>query len=385
MQFQRRQFQKIDDIWMERVVSLVDGDLAFGIRPADVEMLSEFPPCGDGTIFEHSPQRNNIAEHLGARIREFGGAGLIIDYGDRDGVGDTLQAVKNHEFVNVLSTAGEADVTTHVRFADLIATANVPWAKLTTQGEFLERIGITARANQLAKTATETEAAEIVRAHRRLTHPEEMGSLFKVLGLGSDARRHLCRGSDHGHHKPFAHHCLKASHTAFSLVKAAMSSGIYAGLNCGPGSADDPAAVEANRRHGCNRKLVWKINAFCQRISAIPAICIPVAAPFDGERPKCDAMVATNASLALGILTADCAPVLMADPVANVVGAAHAGWHGALGGVVEQTLEMMTKHGAQLGRINLVIGPQSASAPMRSGRSTSSGSPTRTDSSPGFS
>jgi hypothetical protein len=136
-----------------------------------------------------------------------------------------------------------------------------------------------------------------------------------------------------------------------------VSQGIYASLNCGPGSKDDPAAVAENRRRvadalAANTRLV----SLSQIHSAI-VHTLPAWGSADGKRLEGDGMVTATPGLGLGILTADCAPVLFADPKAGVIGAAHAGWKGALGGVLEATLEAMEKLGALRMRISAAIGP----------------------------
>lgn len=132
-----------------------------------------------------------------------------------------------------------------------------------------------------------------------------------------------------------------------------VSEGIYASLNCGPGSKDDPAAVAENRQRvalalGPEPQLV--------SLSQIHSAMVHTLPMWD-SRPEGDAMVTAMPGLALSILTADCAPVLFADVKAKVIGAAHAGWKGALGGVLEATIAAMEKLGAQKERIRAAIGP----------------------------
>jgi polyphenol oxidase len=144
------------------------------------------------------------------------------------------------------------------------------------------------------------------------------------------------------------------AHGFFSRT-GGVSSGIYDSLNCGPGSGDDPEAVVENRR-----RVMAALSPGAQLIS-LSQIHSATVHTLSGAnikiRPEGDAMVTAVPGLALGILTADCAPVLLADPVAGVIGAAHAGWKGALGGVLEATLEAMEKLGALRGRIQAAIGP----------------------------
>ncbi len=142
-----------------------------------------------------------------------------------------------------------------------------------------------------------------------------------------------------------------------------VSTGIYDSLNCGPGSSDDPNAVAENRRLA-TAALAPQSTGRLISLSQIHSAIVQVLPPQDGgaaQSPQGDAMVTAVPGLALGILTADCAPVLLADPQAKVIGAAHAGWKGALGqetgGVLEAALDAMEKLGAVRNRIRAVIGP----------------------------
>jgi YfiH family protein len=141
-----------------------------------------------------------------------------------------------------------------------------------------------------------------------------------------------------------------------------VSRGIYASLNCGPGSKDDPEAVAENRRRVADALAPDIRLVSLSQIHSPIVHTLPAWGAENGQRLEGDAMVTATPGLGLGILTADCAPVLFADPKAQVIGAAHAGWKGALGtkdggGVLEATLEAMEKLGALRGRINATIGP----------------------------
>lgn len=143
---------------------------------------------------------------------------------------------------------------------------------------------------------------------------------------------------------------------AFLGRAGGVSEGIFASLNVGLGSADDPAAVRENRRRALNAlrgadALVTVRQVHGSR--AVEAMC-PLR---DDERPEADAIVTTVSGLALGILTADCAPVLLADRTARVIGAAHAGWKGAVAGVIESVVSTMEEYGADRARIAAAIGP----------------------------
>jgi YfiH family protein len=135
-----------------------------------------------------------------------------------------------------------------------------------------------------------------------------------------------------------------------------VSTGIYAGLNCGRGSADDPAAVAENRRIVA-ASLGVAPAALLTAHQVHSARAVTVAGPWDGAPPEADAIVTRDPDLAVAALAADCAPVLLADAGAGVVAAAHAGWRGALDGVVEATVDAMVAAGARRDRIGAAVGP----------------------------
>jgi polyphenol oxidase len=136
-----------------------------------------------------------------------------------------------------------------------------------------------------------------------------------------------------------------------------VSEGHYASLNCGLGSGDDPQAVAANRARAM-AALDLPAAALVTAAQVHSARVIKVEAPWpDASRPQADALVTRRQGVALGILTADCAPVLFADAGAGVVGAAHAGWRGAKAGVLESTVAAMTQLGARAERIAAAVGP----------------------------
>jgi YfiH family protein len=138
--------------------------------------------------------------------------------------------------------------------------------------------------------------------------------------------------------------------------RGGVSEGVCAGLNVGWGSGDDRAAIAENRR--CAVEAVAPAAALVTVHQVHSADSVAVVTPWpDDSRPKADAIVTDRPGLALGILTADCAPVLLADPQAGVVGAAHAGWKGAFSGIVESTVAAMEKLGARRDRIGAAVGP----------------------------
>ncbi len=135
-----------------------------------------------------------------------------------------------------------------------------------------------------------------------------------------------------------------------------VSLGPVAGLNAGLGAGDDPAAVRENRRLAVEAVLPGAALASVHQLHS--ADCVVATAPWpEAERPHADALVTDRPGLLLGIVTADCAPVLFADREAGVVGAAHAGWKGALDGVAEATVTAMESLGARRENIAAAIGP----------------------------
>ncbi len=180
------QFQRTASGWRERMVGLRGDGFAFGLgggMPAIGE-LSSAQAVKPGEIRETRPAANGIIGELATRIARFGGAGYVIDYGDAASLGNTLQAVARHEKVDPLLEPGRADLTAHVDFGALRhAAGGVGCTDLTPQGVFLERLGITERARALSRNLGGRALENHVTAHRRLTHPDEMGTLFKVLAL----------------------------------------------------------------------------------------------------------------------------------------------------------------------------------------------------------
>ena len=181
-----RQFTRDGSGWRETMVGETDGTLHLGLSAAAPIGLLEhrLNDTKDGDVVEVCPSLPNITATIGGLIAAHGGAALIIDYGDWTSQGDTLQALKAHEHVSPLTDPGQCDLTAHVDFAAIAAAAApAKFTKLSTQGVFLERLGITERAQALAKMRTGDALDAHIAAHRRLTHPAEMGDLFKVLGI----------------------------------------------------------------------------------------------------------------------------------------------------------------------------------------------------------
>lgn len=138
--------------------------------------------------------------------------------------------------------------------------------------------------------------------------------------------------------------------------RGGVSLGAVAGLNCGLGSGDDQDAVETNRRLAADAIIPGAPLASVYQIHSPTAVIVTKAAPNDA-RPDADAIVTDRPGLLLGVVTADCAPVLLADVEAGVVGAAHAGWRGATAGVTDQAIAAMISLGAKVDRIVAAVGP----------------------------
>jgi len=153
--------------------------------------------------------------------------------------------------------------------------------------------------------------------------------------------------------KPVISDALPVRHGFFTRA-GGISEGLYAGLNCGLGSEDERSRVIENRARAAQFLGQDDIASLYQIHSAN----VVIAEDIDpSDRPEADALITAQPGLAIGILTADCTPVLFADPKNNVVGAAHAGWKGALNGVLEATVDAMISLGAQRETISAVAGP----------------------------
>ncbi|GAB4310139.1 MAG: peptidoglycan editing factor PgeF [Roseovarius sp.] len=150
--------------------------------------------------------------------------------------------------------------------------------------------------------------------------------------------------------------CLAPLRHGFFTRRGGASSGIFAGLNCGQGSSDQAEIVQINRA-----RVAEALGVAPQALVSVhqvhSAAVARIEAPPPEPRPQADAMVTRTPGLALAVLSADCQPVLFADIAAGVIGAAHAGWRGALAGVLEATIAAMEGLGAARARIRAVIGP----------------------------
>ena len=200
------QMVKRDDGWHERVVDIdANGQLVFGITPQPVARFGALLPplvraAPVGAIFEWRPDGEIM--NIATRIRDNGGAALVIDYGHlRSDAGDTFQAIAGHSFADPLKFPGQADVTAHVDFQALARAAEDVGARVhgpVTQGEFLQRLGIEARAVSLMAKAAPEVSENIATALKRLTEGGRggMGSMFKVIAVSDPHLTELVGLSD---------------------------------------------------------------------------------------------------------------------------------------------------------------------------------------------
>jgi len=178
-----RQFEWRQGHCFERWVGLGEGGLAIGLAP--VKDAHAMQAAGESLVIEDGGARNAVAAEIGARLKAAPGAALIVDYGHvRSAPGDTLQAVRQHRFVDILDRPGEADLTAHVDFESLSKALAASGASVhgpITQGAFLQAMGLAERVRVLGSTA----GATVEEAGERLAGDAQMGNLFKVLAATS--------------------------------------------------------------------------------------------------------------------------------------------------------------------------------------------------------
>jgi NADH dehydrogenase [ubiquinone] 1 alpha subcomplex assembly factor 7 len=183
-----RQLVMTERGWREAMVDCRGGRfvLVAGPQPMDAAVPQERRQAPVGTVIEASPAAASVVYEVAGRLAEQQGAALFIDYGhDAPRSGSTLQAVRAHAKVDPFAAPGEADLTTHVDFAALAAVAQARrcrWLGTVAQGRWLRELGIDARAASLAAAAPD-QAAVIAGQKERLTADDQMGALFKVMGL----------------------------------------------------------------------------------------------------------------------------------------------------------------------------------------------------------
>lgn len=186
-----RQLVRTADGWRERMVGLDDDDrfvFVAGRQPMDTAVPAEWQEAEQGALLETNPGAAAVVYEIAGRLAEQGGAALLIDYGSAElRTGSTLQAVRAHAKVDPFAAPGEADLTAHVDFATLAKIAQsrgVRHLGTATQGHWLRALGIDMRARTLAERAPHY-AGDIETAKQRLVADEQMGELFKVMGLAA--------------------------------------------------------------------------------------------------------------------------------------------------------------------------------------------------------
>lgn len=184
-----RQFCFTDKGWREIKVGLKSKDeLQLQQQPCLPPSIPiKAPKSGD--VLEISPVSTNIMQALAHHTASYGGSGVIIDYGyTMHAYGDTVQAVKDHEYTSIINNPGECDLTAHVNFAALKESAlreKIEFYYLCSQKEFLETIGIEIRANALKESASDSQKRDIDKALERLLGDDQMGRLFQCFTFGN--------------------------------------------------------------------------------------------------------------------------------------------------------------------------------------------------------
>ena len=182
------QFEFVNNTWMERRIVWSEGSFAFKpTRTITPAASDNFQNPSQGTVLEVSEERDALIRAISKRIAKNGGIALFIDYGyGAAKLGDSFQALANGKPVNPLDNPGSADLTSHVNFFSVVSQARAAGAEAfgpVDQGVFLLRLGAEIRATQLASKATPEKTAIINQGLKRLVHPLQMGSLFKVVAI----------------------------------------------------------------------------------------------------------------------------------------------------------------------------------------------------------
>ena len=181
-----RQYVSSAGEWYNRLIGYKDD--AFCFVKGDKAPFIDTQATKDNTVFEVSPVREQVIQDMVQRIKQQGGSILMIDYGNtQSAVGETFQAVRNHQYTSVLGDQGDCDLTSHVDFSSLASYVLIQEMHITLcdQNEFLNRMGVSARAQQLKNSASVTQAKDIDNALNRLLADDEMGTLFKVMEVRS--------------------------------------------------------------------------------------------------------------------------------------------------------------------------------------------------------
>jgi NADH dehydrogenase [ubiquinone] 1 alpha subcomplex assembly factor 7 len=181
-----QQFENRAGRWFQRCIGYGEGKLKMGLVPAALM-------AGEEGLHESSLVSKAIAEDLGAHISKHGGMALVIDYGHlKTAVGDTLQALRKHEFVSVLDGPGQSDITAHVDFEALaksFISGGADLLPMLTQGQFLKAMGLDLRTEKLAAKLVGQPAEDFIAASSRLADADQMGNLFKVMAVAQKIRQ----------------------------------------------------------------------------------------------------------------------------------------------------------------------------------------------------
>lgn len=350
-----KQFQFQNNKWHERVIGLKGDQLIWGLSPSPMPAAAipaSFSSPEKGDIWEVSPLSQQVMEQIGELLHQRTGTMVVIDYGyDLPQTINSFQAISNHTFADPLENQGETDLSALVDFTalgDASRQGGAIASLVGTQGQMLEQLGIKARAEQLIKK-NPNRADEIKNGLERLIDPEQMGELFKVLiafcarpapftqGKNLAAQTNICHG--------FFGQAGGTSRAPFESLNVSTSVGDY------HETVDNNRAIAAHTLNIKPQKLI----TLSQTHSAIALIVDETHNPND--KPEADGLATNVPGLGLGILTADCTPILFADPEAKVIGACHAGWQGAVNGIIDNTIAQMVKLGANPKHILAAIGP----------------------------
>jgi YfiH family protein len=380
-----RHFVRAHDGWCEKLIGNgADGRFFAGMAANPEPLIRADAPLG--SILEIGAVSHQYMNALAIKIAEFGGAALVIDYGHTQTcLGDTVQALWRHQPISPLEAPGECDVTAHVDFASLARAAEASGALVSgpvKQASFLTQIGLHHRADALKRRADPAQSLDIDRALADSPRPSPKlapeASRFRAWAPCSRRwrspaptyrrrpalnRMGIRMMQDLTPALPAIRSALLESRGiahSFFTRQGGVSEGVYASLNGGAGSADDPEVVAQNKS-----RMALALGVPAQNLLIPYQIHSAQAASVDApwtQRPHCDSVVTATRGLALGVTGADCGIVLFCDPGAQVIAAAHAGWKGALEGVLDATLEQMERLGASRPAIRAVLGPTIAQA-----------------------
>ncbi len=350
-----RQFVRRGQGWAERHVQ----EGRWLELPSPCACFDEAGAQTEGDIIEVRESALTLAAALGDMMSSRPGVALFLDYGAVARTsGDSLQAIRNGRPTDPLFDPGTADLTAHVDFAALAAAARGAGAAThgpVPQGVFLTRLGLFQRTDRLARSQPPGRVLALIDAARRLAEPDRMGRLFKALALCHPGCP-ILPGFEFVTPIPLRSSILPVAHGFFTR-QGGVSAGPYASLNCSLSSQDLPELVLRNRARA-GRSVGADPANLVGLTQVHGATAVRVAEPWPpGAGPRADGMVTDRPGVALGIVTADCAPILLADPAAGVIGASHAGWRGAVDGIIEATVNSMISIGAHPERLTAAIGP----------------------------